>query len=53
MKTVRIGLGVVLLIVGYLILLLPGPLGWPGIPPMALGAIGVLGRGPANAREWE
>lgn len=47
----RIGLGAVLLVVGYLILLLPGPLGWPGIPPMALGAILILSAS-RGAKRW-
>lgn len=51
MKAVRIGLGVILLVVGYLILLLPGPLGWPGIPPMMLGALLVLSAS-RGAKRW-
>lgn len=51
MKKLRMGLGIVLLVVGYLILLLPGPLGWPGIPPMALGAILVLSAS-QGAKRW-
>jgi hypothetical protein len=34
-----------LIVIGFLILLLPGPLGWPGIPPMALGALMLLASG--------
>jgi hypothetical protein len=51
MKTLRMILGAILLIVGYLILLLPGPLGWPGIPPMALGAILILSAS-RGAKRW-
>lgn len=51
MKQLRIGAGAILLIVGYLILLLPGPLGWPGIPPMALGALLILSAS-AGAKRW-
>jgi hypothetical protein len=43
--------GYVLLIVGFGILLLPGPLGWPGLPVMAAGAILVLSAS-AKARRW-
>ena len=51
MKQLRIAAGGVLLVGGYLILLLPGPLGWPGIPPMALGAILILSASP-GAKRW-
>jgi hypothetical protein len=51
MKQLRIYAGGALLVVGYLILLLPGPLGWPGIPPMALGAILILSASP-KAKRW-
>ena len=51
MKAVRIGVGTVLLVGGYLILLLPGPLGWPGIPPMAIGALLILSSS-RGAKRW-
>lgn len=43
--------GWILLAVGFLILLLPGPLGWPGLPVMAAGAILILSTSLA-ARRW-
>jgi hypothetical protein len=43
--------GYALLVIGFAILLLPGPLGWPGIPVMAAGAILVLSAS-AKARRW-
>jgi hypothetical protein len=43
--------GYILLLIGFLILLLPGPLGWPGLPFMAAGAILVLAGSP-GARRW-
>jgi hypothetical protein len=43
--------GIVLLVFGYLILLLPGPLGWPGIPPMVVGALLIL-RSSQGAKRW-
>jgi hypothetical protein len=51
MKQLRIGAGAVLLAAGYLILLLPGPLGWPGIPPMVLGGLMILSAS-AGAKRW-
>jgi hypothetical protein len=51
MKNLRLVAGGALLIIGYLILLLPGPLGWPGIPPMMLGAVLVLSAS-AGAKRW-
>lgn len=43
--------GYLLLLLGFAILLLPGPLGWPGLPVMAAGAILVLSTSTA-ARRW-
>ncbi len=44
-------LGIILCVVGYAILLLPGPLGWPGIPPLVLGALLIL-RSSQGAKRW-
>ncbi|MCB1624126.1 MAG: hypothetical protein KDI32_06035 [Pseudomonadales bacterium] len=43
--------GWLLLAIGFVILLLPGPLGWPGLPVMGAGAILVLSAS-AKARRW-
>ncbi|HPF25211.1 MAG TPA: hypothetical protein P5528_11825 [Steroidobacteraceae bacterium] len=43
--------GWVLLAIGFAILLLPGPLGWPGLPVMAGGALLILSTS-AKARRW-
>ncbi len=42
MATLRLWGGGGLMAVGFLILLLPGPAGWPGIPPFLLGLLLVL-----------
>lgn len=42
MRTVRLWGGGALAVVGFLILLLPGPLGWPGIPPLLIGLLLVM-----------
>ena len=44
-------LGWVLIIFGYAILLLPGPLGWPGIPFMIGGLVMIL-RGSIGAKRF-
>jgi hypothetical protein len=44
-------IGGALALVGFLILLLPGPLGWPGIPPLLLGLVLILSAH-AGARRW-
>lgn len=44
-------LGWLSLVVGYLILLLPGPLGWPGIPFMVGGLVLIL-RGSIRAKRF-
>ena len=43
--------GWVLLVTGFIILLLPGPLGWPGLPVMGAGALLILSTS-AKARRW-
>jgi hypothetical protein len=50
-QTVFATLGWALLLIGFLILLLPGPLGWPGIPPMIVGAMLVLASS-RGAKRW-
>jgi hypothetical protein len=45
-------LGIILCVVGYAILLLPGPLGWPGIPPLVLGALLILRSSPGAKRSF-
>lgn len=44
-------LGIMLCVLGYAIVLLPGPLGWPGIPPLILGALLIL-RSSQRAKRW-
>lgn len=51
MRTVRLWGGVALCVVGFLIILLPGPLGWPGIPPFLLGLLLIMSAS-YGARRW-
>lgn len=51
MRTVRLWAGYALMAVGFIILLLPGPAGWPGIPPFLFGLLLVLSASP-GARRW-
>jgi hypothetical protein len=51
MRLAKSIVGYLLLLIGFVILLLPGPLGWPGLPVMAAGAILVLSASTA-ARRW-
>jgi hypothetical protein len=51
MSKLKLWAGYGLAAIGFLILLLPGPLGWPGIPPLLLGLMLILSAKPA-ARRW-
>jgi hypothetical protein len=51
MKSVRTTIGAALAVVGFLVLLLPGPLGWPGIPPLLFGLLLIMS-GSVGARRW-
>jgi hypothetical protein len=51
MTKLKLWAGYGLAAIGFLILLLPGPLGWPGIPPLLLGLLLILSGKPA-ARRW-
>lgn len=51
MRTLRLWAGYGLMAIGFLILLLPGPAGWPGIPPLLLGLLMALSAS-RPARRW-